>query len=65
MTHSESARRREGGGFDILPKLRQTTFKVVHTVWRISWPQTGATHYHAQLGLPDKGVQSKGWLSDM
>ena len=19
------------------------------------WPQTGATHYHAQLGLPDKG----------
>ncbi len=19
------------------------------------WQQTGATHYHAQLGLPDKG----------
>ena len=19
------------------------------------WPQTGATQYHAQLGLPDKG----------
>ncbi len=19
------------------------------------WPKTGATHYHAQLGLPDKG----------
>ena len=19
------------------------------------WPQTGATHYHVQLGLPDKG----------
>ncbi len=21
----------------------------------MSWPQTGATQYHAQLGLPDKG----------
>ncbi len=21
----------------------------------MSWPQTGATHYHAQLGLSDKG----------
>ncbi len=20
------------------------------------WPQTGATHYHAQLGLPNKGL---------
>ena len=19
------------------------------------WPETGATHYHSQLGLPDKG----------
>ena len=27
------------------------------------WPQTGATHNHAQLGLPAKVVQSKGWLS--
>ncbi len=26
-------------------------------------PKTGATHCHAQLGLPDKVVQSKGWLS--
>ncbi len=24
------------------------------------WPQTGATHYHAQLGLPDKGRLIKG-----
>ena len=25
------------------------------------WPQkTGATHYHAQLGLPDKGHAIKG-----
>ena len=24
------------------------------------WPQTGATHYHAQLGLPDKGRAIKG-----
>ncbi len=23
------------------------------------WPQTGATHYHAQLGLPDKGLAIK------
>ena len=25
------------------------------------WPQTGATHYHAQLGPPDKGSAIK-WL---
>ena len=24
------------------------------------WPQTGATHYHAQLGLPDNGRAIKG-----
>ncbi len=24
------------------------------------WPQTGATQYHAQLGLPDKGCTIKG-----
>ncbi len=24
------------------------------------WPQTGTTHYHAQLGLPDKGRAIKG-----
>ena len=24
------------------------------------WPQTGATYYHAQLGLPDKGRAIKG-----
>ena len=23
------------------------------------WPETGATHYHAQLGLPDKGSIKK------
>ena len=21
----------------------------------MTWPKTGATHYHAQLGIPDKG----------
>ena len=26
------------------------------------WPQTGATHYHAQLGLPDKGRAIKGLI---
>ncbi len=26
------------------------------------WPQTGATQYHAQLGLPDKGRATKDWL---
>ena len=28
-------------------------------------PKTGATHYHVQLGLPDKGyaIKSKNWLS--
>ncbi len=25
----------------------------------MSWPLTGATHYHAQLGLPDKGCSIK------
>ncbi len=25
-------------------------------------PQTGATHYNAQLGLPDKGRAIKGWV---
>ena len=36
------------------------------------WPQTGATHYHAQLGLPDKRRAIKGsvvcyvaWLGSM
>ncbi len=23
------------------------------------WPKTGATHYHAQLGLPDKGCNQR------
>ncbi len=38
----------------------------------MTWPQTGATHYHAQLGLPDKGRANKGlvvcyivWLESM
>ncbi len=26
----------------------------------IPWPQAGATHYHIQLGLPDKGHANKG-----
>ena len=26
------------------------------------WPQTGATQYHAQLGLPDKGRAIKGFV---
>ena len=36
------------------------------------WPQTGATHYHAQLGHPDKSRAIKGlvvcyvvWLGSM
>ena len=32
----------------------QTTALVVRVRGMI-WPQTGATHYHAKLGLPDKG----------
>ena len=24
------------------------------------WPQKGATHYHAKMGLPDKGCAMKG-----
>ena len=27
---------------------------------KIPWPQTGATQYNAQLGLPDKGRAIKG-----
>ncbi len=26
------------------------------------WPTTGGTHYHAQLGLPDKGRAIKGMV---
>ncbi len=26
----------------------------------MTWPQTGATQYNAQLGLPDKGLAIKG-----
>ena len=26
------------------------------------WPQTGATHYHAQLGLSDKGGAIQGMV---
>ncbi len=26
----------------------------------LPWPQTGAAHYHAHLGLPDKGCEIKG-----
>ena len=26
----------------------------------MSWPKTGATYYHAKLGLPDKGRAIKG-----
>ncbi len=26
------------------------------------WPQTGATQYHALLGLPDKGRAIKGFV---
>ncbi len=26
------------------------------------WPKTGATQYHAQLGLPDKGRAIKGLI---
>ncbi len=36
------------------------------------WPQTGTTHYYAQLELPDKGLAIKGlivcyvvWLGSM
>ena len=28
-------------------------------VGELSWPKTGATPYHAQLGLPDKGCAIK------
>ena len=29
-------------------------------VVRIFWPKTGVAHYHAQLGLPDKGIRIEG-----
>ena len=28
----------------------------------MSWPKTGTTYYHAQLGLPEKGRQSVCYL---
>ncbi len=27
----------------------------INRMSRMPWPKTGATQYHAQLGLPDKG----------
>ncbi len=26
------------------------------------WPQTGATQYHAQIGLPDEDRENKGFI---
>ncbi len=34
--------------------------KIKIQVGGMSWPQTGATHYHAVLGLPDKGREIRG-----
>ena len=31
-------------------------------LWEMPWPKTGATHYYAQLGLPDKGRARVGCL---
>ena len=28
------------------------------------WPKTGATQYHVQLGLPDKGRAMKGLVTN-
>ncbi len=42
-----------GGGFDARPKHRVCTILKVQ-VRGMPWPHTGATKYHAQLGLPDK-----------
>ncbi len=34
---------------------------LILSVGDIPWPQLGATHYHAQLGLQDKGRVIKKW----
>ena len=33
---------------------------VINRVKGMPWPKTGVTHYHAQLGLSDKGRAIKG-----
>ncbi len=33
---------------------------LIVSVGAMPWPKTGATQYHAQLGLPDKGCTIKG-----
>ena len=30
--------------------------------WGMPWPKTGATYYHAQIGLLDKGWAIKGFV---
>ncbi len=65
-THSASARRRGGDGFNsrqnrVIAKdvksyiLCCNVRCAILIVWVIviPWPKTGANHYHAQLGFPD------------
>ena len=58
-------------GFCFLGVTMNVVILVV-MLWGMPWPQTGATHYHAQLGLPDKGRAIKGlvvcnvvWIGSM
>ncbi len=37
--------------------------KLIVCVGGMPWPQTGATLYHTQLGLPDKGCAIKGLVA--
>ncbi len=72
ITGSASARRLGGYGFNSHPnRVRTKDVKnctyccyvrcATLIVWEggMPWPKTGATQYHAQLGLPDKGHSIK------
>ncbi len=59
VKRNASARRRKGDGF------RRQTLCQIHDITSMSSREyavapTGTTHYHAQLGLPDRGRKIKG-----
>ena len=69
LTRSAFARRLEGDVFEsptisylfITKDVKNCSYlcyvrcaTLIVRVWVMSWPQTGAAHYHEKLGLPEK-----------
>ncbi len=72
ITHSASARRLEGNGFDSRPKPLKTLkmlfllllcqMRYINSI-SMGLGSKQLAQYHAQLGLPDKGHEIKGLVS--